>query len=346
MPSAPPPHDTHCASCDCGHDVGLGLGPKGQKGQKHIYIYSPSSAVREKAAFRRGIKRLQTLGHQVEIDPDALASHTRFAGDDATRLAAIHRAAASGADVALISRGGYGLTRILPSIDYAAIAQAIHKGTQFVGISDFTAFQNAVFAQTGAITWAGPALTADFGVEGTPDDIMEACFDDLLCGQGEGAGWRLPRHKTTQSTQKLDLKLDLNLDISAGRLWGGNLTVLTSLMGTPYFPQVSGGILFLEDVSEHPYRIERMLTQLLHAGVLAQQKAILLGQFTQFKLAPHDKGFKLQTVVDWLRQQITAPVLTGLPYGHVATKVLLPVGAQVDLSVEGRDALLYWGHSV
>ena len=298
--------------------------------------------MREKAAFRRGIKRLQALGHEVEIDPDALTSHTRFAGDDTTRLAAIHRAAASGADVALISRGGYGLTRILPKIDYAAVAQAIDHGTQFVGISDFTAFQNAVLAQTGAVTWAGPALTADFGVEGLPDDIMEACFDDLLCGHGEGTGWRLPRPKATDVAPLPDLA---GLELPAGRLWGGNLTVLTSLMGTPYFPQVPGGILFIEDVNEHPYRIERMLTQLLHAGVLAQQKAVLLGQFTQFKLATHDKGFKLQTVVDWLRQQITIPVLTGLPYGHVATKVLLPVGAQVELSVQGRDALLYWGHT-
>ena len=71
---------------------------------------------------------------------------------------------------------------------------------------------------------------------------------------------------------------------------------------------------------------------------------MLLGQFTNYKLAPHDKGYKLQTVVDWLRSQISVPVLTHLPYGHVETKVLLPVGAQVDLSVSGRDALLYWGH--
>jgi muramoyltetrapeptide carboxypeptidase len=104
-------------------------------------------------------------------------------------------------------------------------------------------------------------------------------------------------------------------------------------------------VLFLEDVGEHPYRIERMLTQLLHAGVLAQQKAVLIGQFTNFKLVPtHDKGFKLATVVEWLRSQIKASVLTGLPFGHVATKVLLPVGAKVDLVTEGRDALMVWGH--
>jgi len=127
-------------------------------------------------------------------------------------------------------------------------------------------------------------------------------------------------------------------------LWGGNLTVLASLLGTPYFFCVKGGILLLEDVAEHPYRIERTLTQLLHAGVLARQKAILLGQFTDYQLTAHDRGFKLQTVIDWLRTKVKTPVLTNLPYGHVATKVLLPVGAKTDLVVQGRDVLLAWGH--
>ena len=316
---------------DCGHD----------HGPKHIYIYSPASAVRDKAAFKRGIARLKTLGHEVEVDTDALATHTRFAGDDATRLAAIHRAAASGADVALISRAAYGFTRILPGIQYKKVAKAIEGGTRFVGMSDFTAFQNAVLARAGATTWAGPSVEVDWGVEGEPDDIMTACFDDLLTGHGEGAGWRMDKEKP-----RADGKPAVpDVYVKSAQLWGGNLAVLTSLVGTPYFPEVKGGILFVEDISEHPYRVERMLTQLLHAGVLAKQKAVVLGQLTNYKLAPHDKGFKLQSVVDWLRTQIKAPVLTNLPFGHVPTKVLLPVGARVSLSVEGRDALLYWGHA-
>jgi muramoyltetrapeptide carboxypeptidase len=144
--------------------------------KKHIYIFSPSSAVRDKAVIRRGVARLKALGHEVELDEAVFATHMRFAGDDETRLAAIHRAAASGADVALITRGGYGLTRLLPGIRYKAVAKAIAKGTRFVGLSDFTAFQNAVLAETGAVTWSGPALGEDFGVEGEPDDIMQACF--------------------------------------------------------------------------------------------------------------------------------------------------------------------------
>ncbi len=299
---------------------------------QRIYLFSPSSAVRNKAAVRRGIARLKALGHQVELDPALFATHMRFAGDDETRLAAIHRAAASGADVAMITRGGYGLTRLLPRIRYRAVAKAIDGGMKFVGLSDFTAFQSAVLAKTGRSTWAGPAVGEDFGVEAEPDDIMQACFEDLVGGQGEGAGWRLPAGEAPARP--------LN---ASGVLWGGNLAVLSSLTGTPWMPQEKG-ILFLEDVHEHPYRIERMLTQLLHAGVLQKQKALVLGQFTQWTPVPHDKGFGLKTVVAWLRTQVKTPVFTGLPFGHVPTKVCLPVGAKVTLAVEGRDAFLLWGH--
>lgn len=307
----------------------------------HIYIYSPSSAVRDKTAFRRGVRYLKAQGHEVEIDEAALSSHLRFAGDDGTRLAAIGRAAASGADVALISRGGYGLTRILADLPYRQLAKAIEKGTHFVGLSDFTALQCALLARTAAVSWAGPALGEDFGAE-QPDDIMQACFDDLLCGQGEGNGWRLPARDVSCLPVGRTSAAPA-MQVHQAVLWGGNLSVLGSLVGTPYLPQVKGGILFLEDVNEHPYRIERQLTQLLHAGVLRSQKAILLGAFTRYKPVPHDRGFKLQTVVDWLRSQLKVPVLTGLPFGHVPTKVLLPVGERVSLLVEGRDALLYWG---
>lgn len=314
----------------------------------HIYIYSPSSAQRDKASFRRGVARLQALGHEVEVDEDALATHMRFAGDDATRLAAVHRAAASGADLAMTSRGGYGLTRILPGIRYKALAKAIERGTRFAGFSDFTALQCALYARTGAVSWMGPVVHDDFGRPEVVDDIMQDCLQDLLSEQGEGSGWRLPRPPATKVAEGDGLGLPgkppFTRPIRKAVMWGGNLAVLTSLVGTPYFPQIQGGVLVLEDIAEHPYRIERMLTQLLHAGVLARQKAIVLGQFTQYELFPNDKGYRLQTVVDWLRSQIKVPILTNLPIGHVPTKVVLPFGLPVDLLVDGRDALIYWGH--
>ena len=306
----------------------------------HIYVYSPSGAVRDRAALRRGIKRLQAQGHEVELDPDALSAWQRFAGDDGTRLAALQRAAASGADVALITRGGYGISRLLPRLPGKALARAIGKGTQFVGLSDFTALQLALWQQTGAITWGGPTLCADLGAPGGVDDIMQACLDDLLDGTGEGTGWRLPADDVAAYGQRLSGTLARD-----ALLWGGNLSMVQSLLGTPWWPGIRGGVLFLEDVGEHPYRIERMLLQLLHAGVLAQQKAVVLGQFTEYRASAHDRGFNLAQVVQHLRAQLKKTLLlTGLPFGHVPTKVLLPVGARVDLLAQGRDALLLWGH--
>ena len=320
----------------------------------HIYVYSPAGAVRDRAAFRRGIKQLQALGHEVETDPDALSSWQRFAGDDATRLAAIGRAAASRADVTLISRGGYGLTRLLPHMPWRDLARSVERGTRWVGFSDFTVLQLGLLARTpGAVTWAGPALCEGFGAadvtdaseghggatgSGGPDEIMLACFDDLVSGVGEGTGWRLRAPDVAA--------LGPRQGSLAGHapLWGGNLCMVTSLLATPWWPDVKGGVLFLEEVGEHPYRVERMLLQLLHAGVLARQKAIVLGDFSDYRLGPHDRGYTLAKVIDHLRAQLKVPVLTGLPFGHTPTKVLLPVGAHVDLLVEGREALLLWGH--
>jgi muramoyltetrapeptide carboxypeptidase len=335
-----------------------------------IYIYSPAGAVRDKAAFKRGVGRLKTLGHSVEVDKAALSSIQRFAGSDEERIAAIARAAASEADVALITRGGYGLSRLLPVLPYKAMANSIERKSRpmiWLGYSDFTALQAALFAKTGAVSWAGPALCEDFGAgsdadghgddsaqRDLPDDIMEACFDDLVQGVCEGAGWMRPKANFTtkvvansliKSTAEGKNRSKSNLQDYAlkGTLWGGNLAMLTSLIGTPYLPAVRKGILWFEDVGEHPYKVERMLSQWLHAGILQKQQAIVFGQFSNYKLTPHDKGFKLQTVIDRLRTQLRIPVLQGLPFGHVPTKVCLPFGMKTRLMVEGTDALLYWG---
>ena len=306
-----------------------------------IYIYSPSGAVRDKAAFRRGIKRLQELGHEIQVDPSALKSIERFAGSDEERLASIERATTSGADIAMITRGGYGLSRLLSKMPYKKIAKAIHSGTTFVGLSDFTAFQMAVFAMTGLNTWAGPALISDFGSEQEPNEIMKLCFEDMVRGRGEGTGWKL----NTSISKKLFIKAlkgRSSLSIEDATLWGGNLAIVCSLLNTPYFPNIEGGILFLEDVGEHPYRIERMLLQLHQAGVLAKQKAIIFGAFTEFKLTPHDKGYKLSSVFEYISQQLKIPIICDLPFGHVPLKISLPFGEKVTLATQDQEVFLFW----
>ena len=212
-----------------------------------------------------------------------------------------------------------------------------------MGLSDFTAFQMAVLAMTGQSTWAGPALISDFGSEEEPNEIMKLCFEDMVLGRGEGTGWKL----NSSISKKLFVKAltgRSSLSIEDATLWGGNLAIVCSLLNTPYFPNVEGGILFLEDVGEHPYRIERMLLQLLQAGILAKQKAIIFGAFTEFKLTPHDKGYKLSSVFEYLSQQLKIPIFCDLPFGHVPLKICLPFGQKVTLATQEKEVFLFWNH--
>jgi muramoyltetrapeptide carboxypeptidase len=293
-----------------------------------IYAISPSGATREPERLRRAAAHLGRAGWPVRFDRAAFASSQRFAGTDAQRAAAFARAAAQPAPVVMITRGGYGLTRYLDALDYPALAAA---GKRWVGVSDFTAFQLAMLARAGAVTWAGPALV-DFGAERAEDvdETTLGAFTDAMSGRLQVLGFRCSGAAGVEAR---------------GTLWGGNLSVLCALVGTPYFPRVRGGILFVEDVNEHPYRIERMLAQLLHAGVIDAQRAVLVGQVTRYRLVEHDRGFDLPTVLRWLRGRTRTPILTGLPYGHEMPCVTLPHGARVELAVEGRTAWLKLPHA-
>jgi muramoyltetrapeptide carboxypeptidase len=118
-----------------------------------------------------------------------------------------------------------------------------------------------------------------------------------------------------------------------GKIWGGNLAMITHLAGTPYLPRINHGILYVEDINEHPYRIERMIYQLHHAGVLQRQSALLLGDFSAYKLLPNDNGFNFATMVDYLRERLGIPIITGLPFGHCRDKITIPFGARAQFDV-------------
>ena len=296
-----------------------------------LTLFSPAGAVPRAPSLRLATRRLQALGFQVAVDASALARHQRFAGDDATRLAAVHRVALAAPPIAMAVRGGYGCTRLLDQIDWPLLARSVEQGTRWVGYSDLTALQLGLLAHSGHESWAGPTALDSFGrteAEGGVDEVTRDCFLEAMSGELEAVGFR-----TEAGFDGVDV---------GGKLWGGNLAMVCSLLGTPHWPRVNGGILFLEDVAEHPYRIERCLLQLQQAGVLARQKALVLGAFTDWKPSPLDRGYNLKTVVAHLRSLVDVPVLTGLPFGHVPTKVCLPVGRRVQLAVQGRDAFIGW----
>jgi muramoyltetrapeptide carboxypeptidase len=223
------------------------------------------------------------------------------------------------------------MTRLLDRIDWKLIARSVEQGTRWVGYSDVTTLQLGLLAHASGITWAGPLACDDFGRsddDGGVDDVTQACFTEAMSGELEALGFR--------TEPGLD-----GLGVS-GRLWGGNLCMLSSMLGTPHFPRIKGGVLFLEDVNEHPYRIERGLLQLHQAGVIDVQKAVVLGAFSDFRKSPLDRGYTLKGAIEHLRSVTKTPILTGLPFGHVRTKVCLPVGAKVSLAVQGRDAFIGW----
>ena len=309
---------------DTGHSLEEGEGHDREHMHRNpggIYLFSPSSAVKDAAELELARGRLAGLGFKTTVDRSALAVEQRFAGSDCQRLAAIQRAISQRHPIVMATRGGYGLSRLLHQIDWKAVADS---GKLFVGHSDFTAFNLALLARTGAISYSGPSAVADFGQE-TMDDLTADLFVESMRGELEVLSFESP------GADAVDAR---------GILWGGNLAMVASLIGTPWMPDIEGGILFLEDVGEHPYKVERMMIQLMQAGVLERQKAIVLGRFTEYRLADHDRGYDLPVAVDWIRRACKVPVVTGLPYGHVKVKATLPVGARVGIATEDGMAYL------
>jgi muramoyltetrapeptide carboxypeptidase len=269
---------------------------------------APSGYVTDLDALHRVEAHFAARGHRVVIDDAARLRWRRFAGSDAERIDSLHRMfRREDVDVVMAARGGYGLSRMLDGIDYALLARS---GKLFVGHSDCTALQLALWAQEKAPSLAGPTACFDFGGE-TVSAFTERHF---------WAALSQPRHQIAVNAP------DQPQCAAAGMLWGGNLRTVSSLVGTPWLPAIEGGILFLEDIYEHPYRVERMLLQLHHAGVLDRQAAILLGDFSGYKLQDNDGGYNLAAAIEYIRGKTRTPVLTGLPFGHTRDKVSLPIG--------------------
>ena len=283
-----------------------------------IALVAPGGYAPDPDAIPRGIARLEAQGILVHNYYRHEERHQRFGATDAERLAQLEEAVADpDVQVVMAIRGAYGMTRLLPDIDFERMAAS---GKIFVGYSDVTAFHMGLYAKTGAISYAGPMFASDFG---TPELDAFTLDDFLHCLAG-------PTHTVTghgTANPRLDV---------TGTVWGGNLAMTMSIVGTPYFPRIDGGILFFEDIAEHPFRVERMLLQLMHTGVLARQRAVVLGDFSGYRLGPNDNGYDFDAMLTYLRATLPAPILTGLEFGHIARHVTIPFGAQGHLVSDGE----------
>lgn len=298
-----------------------------------IHLIAPSGYCMNQSAAERGIRRLEENGHQV-VNPQAVTRRfQRFAGTDSERLAELNQLATlpSETDIVLAVRGGYGVSRLLEHIDFSSLAASLRARPRIIcGHSDFTAFQLGLLAQGGTITFSGPMLAGNFGAE-----------------EMDKYTWHHFWRAIVEPELVLSWENEAPAMQASGTVWGGNLAMLLSLVGTPFLPQIEGGILVVEDINEHPFRVERMLLQLYHAGILSRQKAIILGSFNGTITTEYDAGYTFEEMRKKLQQRLNVPVLSGLPFGHEPQTVTLPLGAYGDLVHDGViSRLTLSGHPV
>lgn len=287
-----------------------------------IAIVAPSGAALDNTNLEAGLQALRNAGFKLINYYQHADRFERFGATDQARLAQLHTAIDHpDVDIVMGLRGSYGLSRILPSIDLQRIASS---GKWLVGYSDFNALQLAMLAKTGTASLCGPMLCNDF----TRDELRPFTQAQFLHALHERK-----MHLKFESDQSAELHLE-------GTLWGGNLAMICHLLGTEYFPHIEGGILFIEDIAEHPYRVERMLLQLHMAGVLAKQRAIVFGNFSAYRLAPQDNGYDFAAMLRYLRSSITTPIITGLPFGHCDDKASLMQGSNARLQVADTHVTL------
>ena len=242
-------------------------GPRDERARRGLLLFSPAGVLRSVVPLRRAAARLGKLGFDVAIDEAARRSMQRFAGDDDTRLAALHRVAARRPSVALATRGGYGLTRLLDRIDWKRIAESVERGNA-LGRHErhdrrcSSACSRTAAASPGPGRW--PATTSAGARPTAASTTSPRTASSRRCRARSRRSAFAPTPASTAST-------------CAARSGAATCAIVNSLLATPHWPRVKGGILFVEDVNEHPYRIERNLLQLHQAGVLDAQKAIVLG---------------------------------------------------------------------
>ncbi|EJS2295445.1 muramoyltetrapeptide carboxypeptidase [Salmonella enterica] len=282
-----------------------------------FHLIAPSGYCINQQAALRGVQRLTDAGHQVENDEVIRRRYQRFAGTDAERLADVNSLASltSPDTIVMPVRGGYGASRLLDRIDWQSLASRQQRNPLLIcGHSDFTAIQAGLLAQANVITFSGPMLAANFGAE-TLNTFTEQHF------------WLALR----KAQFTVEWQGDGPQCNTQGTLWGGNLAMLISLIGTPWMPTIDKGILVLEDVNERPFRVERMLLQLEYAGILNRQSAIVLGSFSGAAPNEYDAGYSLESVYAFLRSRLSVPLITGLDFGHEQRTVTLPIGANATL---------------
>jgi muramoyltetrapeptide carboxypeptidase len=287
--------------------------PRLRKGDV-IGLISPASTPSASEKIEKAVAYLERSGYRTKIGRHAMDQVGYLAGTDEDRAADVNEMLEDRSVRAVVAiRGGYGTPRILDRVNYAALRR---DPKIIIGYSDLTALLLAIFQKTGLVTFSGPMA----GVEmwNTIDPYTEEHFWRVVTSASKIGELKNPDEEPLRGPGK---------GKAAGRLLGGNLSLLISLIGTPYSPSYRGSVLFVEDVDEAPHRVDRMFSQLRHAAILDQAKALVLGRFTDCKPTDPSKPFlSIEQVLAEVESAAKIPVLSNFQYGHIPRKLTIPIG--------------------
>lgn len=290
-----------------------------------IAIVAPASCPADPGRIFRGVELLKNRGFNVELARSTFEPHGYLCGNDRTRLEEFNHFLRRPDIRALFCvRGGYGSLRLLPDLDYEAM---LRYPRLIVGYSDVTALHLAFLSQIGLPGLAGPMVAVEWP---EPDPETERQFWSIARGESP----------LTILGPRGEELIPVRSGSKDGIIVGGNLTLITRLIGTPYLPDLDGAILFLEEVGEEPYRIDGLFSQLKYSGILDRLGGLILGGFTEWKPEDGRPTLSLDEVLQHYTQNLSCPVAKGLVFGHFPAKSSIPVGVRASLEVNEREAHL------
>jgi len=289
-------------------------------------LVSPANATFEREPLKIAIESLQALGFKVKPGENVAARRGPFAGSDAQRAADVNAMFADDSVAGILAlTGGSGCNRIVDKLDYDVIRR---RPKFFGGFSDLTSLVNAIHRQTGLVTFHCPVAGSEW------NDYSVQSFKAVAMN-AEAAVLRNPTSTPVDDLVAREERVTtIRPGKAQGRLIGGNLTVLASLAGSPYFPDCRGALLFLEDINEYIYRIDRCLSTLRLAGALGQLAGIVLGRFTKCEPGEGYGSLTLDEVFDDYLLPLNVPVFRGAAIGHIKRKLTVPVGAAAEMDAE------------
>ena len=291
-----------------------------------VALVAPAKVTYDRDVVRVAVENLEALGLRVRVGEHVLSRYGYLAGPDRDRAADINAAFADDDIRGVIAlRGGWGAARALPYVDFDAIAR---RPKVVLGYSDITSLLNALYARSNLVGFHGPNGVSPW-TEFATHEMRRVVFD------GEMPLMRNPRVRNDTLAVREYRTSPIVPGRARGRLVGGNLTLFAALVGTPYFPDTTGAIVFLEETGEYIYRCDRMLTQLALAGVFEKAAGVVLGGFTDCDVSPSGYGrFSLNDVFEQHLVPLGKPAFSGAMIGHVEYKRTVPIGVRAEIDAD------------